>query len=94
METERNIQIPVTIKESTIEGEKIIFDMLIKKKLAHVIVVKEGQNYHINLDGEDLGRFSKADDGSIERFPQPKGANLYPDEYFKVIEAKLEELNK
>jgi hypothetical protein len=88
------IEIPVTIKESEIDGEKIIFDMLIKEKLAHVIVVKEADKYHINLDGEDLGYFCREEDGSVHRYTQPKGAESDVDGYFKLIEAKLEELRK
>ncbi|WP_169306900.1 hypothetical protein [Pedobacter polaris] len=42
-------KIPFTIKESTIKSEEIIFDLIIKYKLAHVIVIKDGQHYHINL---------------------------------------------
>jgi hypothetical protein len=57
-------------------------------------VIKDGQNYHINLDGEDLGSFCKKDDGEIQRFEQPKGAHLDDEEYFKPIKEKLEELNK
>lgn len=85
---------PIVIKESDIKGEKIIFDIIIKQKLAHVIVIKDGQRYHINLDGEDIGSFCKEDDGKINRYEQPKGAHADVEEYFKPIEAKLDELNK
>ena len=94
MRDEDHVQIPLTIKESELEGEKIIFDLVIKEKLAHVIVVKDHQHYHINLDGEDLGHFTKGDDGTIQRFGQPKGAATDYESYFKPVEAKLAELNK
>ena len=62
------------VQESNIRGEKIIFDMEIKQKLAHVIVVKDGKHYHINLDGEDLGSFTKENDSKVYRYGQPRGA--------------------
>lgn len=86
--------IPVTIKSPEIKGEKIIFDLLINEKLAHAIVVTDGLNFHINLDGEDVGRFEATADGKITRFPQPKGASKDDDAYFGPIEDKLKELNK
>jgi hypothetical protein len=89
-----DINAPNRFSESDIKGEKIIFDIPIKEKLAHVIVRNEGNHYHINLDAEDLGYFIKDEDGTIHRYPQPKGAHLDPESYFKPIEAKLEELNK
>ncbi len=94
MEEDKRIETPLAIKENEIKGEKIIFDIPINEKLAHVVVVKDDRRYHINLDGEDLGSFYKEDDGSISRDMQPKGANRNPEEYFNVIEAKLTELNK
>lgn len=87
-------QIPVTIKSPGIRGEKIIFDLLINEKLAHAIVLKDGSNFHINLDGEDVGRFEIAADGKITRFPQPKGASTDDDVYFGPIEHKLKALNQ
>ncbi|MFA6276832.1 MAG: hypothetical protein WC622_08785 [Pedobacter sp.] len=94
MNNDKKIEIPVTIKESNIKGEKIIFDILIKQKLSHVIIIKDGQQYHINLDGEDLGSFNKDANGKIQRFEQPKGAHLDDENYVKPIEEKLKELNK
>lgn len=88
-----NKQIPVTIKAQENKGEKLIFDLLINEKLAHVIVFKNGPNFHLNLDGEDIGRFEIAADGKIKRFPQPKGASTNDDAYFGPIEAKLKSLN-
>jgi hypothetical protein len=85
--------IPLTITSPETEGEKIIFDLLINKKLAHVIVIKNGQNFHLNIDGEDVGRF-EIEAGNIKRFPQPKGANTDDDAYFGPVEEKLKELNK
>ena len=92
MEEDKHINAPDRFSESDIKGEKIIFDILIKEKLAHVIVIKDGQRYHINLDAEDLGYFTKDEHGKINRYPQPKGAHLDPESYFKPIEAKIEEL--
>ena len=87
-------QIPVTIKSPEIKGEKIIFDLLINEKLAHAIVITDGVNFHINLDGEDVGRFEATADGKIKRFPQPKGASTNDDAYFSPIEEKLKALKK
>lgn len=87
-------QIPFTIKTPEIKGEKIIFDLPINGKLAHAIVIKNGQYFHINLDGEDVGRFEITLDGGIKRFPQPKGASTDDDTYFSPIEAKLKALQK
>lgn len=89
----QNTQQPV-IRGGNTEGEKIIFDIVIKEKLAHVIVIKEGSGYHINVDGEDLGSFFIEETGKIERFKQPKGAISDPDEYFNMIEEKIKELGK
>ena len=89
-----NKQIPITIKVQENEGEKIIFDLLINEKLAHAIVIKNGRNFYLNLDGEDLGRFEVLDDGVIKRFPQPKGANTNDQIYFGPVEDKLKALNK
>jgi hypothetical protein len=86
------INTPIQTKESSIKGEKIIFDLLIKEKLRHVIIIRDDQNYHINLDGEDLGYFCNAGDGTIKRFTQPKGAEDDVEEYFKPIEDKLSQL--
>ena len=94
MNNDKKIEIPVTIKESKIKGEKIIFDIPIKEKLAHVIIIKNEQQYHINLDGEDLGSFTKDNNGKIKRYEQPKGAHLDDENYVKPIEEKLKELNK
>jgi hypothetical protein len=94
MREDKKIETPIAIQESDIKGEKIIFDIPIKQKLAHVIVIKDSQYYHINLDGEDLGSFCKDNNGEIQRFEQPKGAHLDDDEYFKPIKEKLDELNK
>ncbi|HTN00208.1 MAG TPA: hypothetical protein VL088_15740 [Pedobacter sp.] len=94
MEEDEEIKAPLAIKESDIVGEQIIFDIPIKQKLAHVIVIKSGSYYHINLDGEDIGSFHKGNDGKISRHEQPKGAHTDVEDYFKPIEAKLEELNK
>lgn len=89
----QNTQPPV-IRGGNPQGEKIIFDIIIKEKLAHIVVVKEGTSYHINVDGEDLGSFFIEETGKIERFKQPKGAISDPDEYFKVIEEKLKAMGK
>lgn len=89
-----NKQIPITIKAQENEGERIIFDLLINEKLAHAIVIKNGRNFYLNLDGEDLGRFEVLDDGEIKRFPQPKGANTNDQTYFGPVEDKLKALNK
>lgn len=89
-----DLQIPVTINSPQLEGEKMIFDVLINQKLAHVIVRKNGQNFHINIDGEDVGRFELAEDGKIERFPQPRGARTDDDVYFGPIEEKLKDLGR
>ena len=86
--------IPITIKSQENKGKKIILDLLINQKLAHVIVIKNGPNFYINLDGEDVGRFEIAADGKITRFPQPKGASTDDDTYFGPIEDKLKALNK
>lgn len=87
-------QIPITIKSQENKGEKLIFDLLINEKLAHVIVIKNGPNFYLNLNGEDVGRFETAADGKIKRFPQPKGASTDDDAYFGPIEAKLKALNQ
>lgn len=87
-------QIPVTITSPETKGEKLIFDLLINEKLAHAIVIKDGTNFHINLDGEDVGRFEAAADGKIKRFPQSKGASNDYDAYFGPIEAKLKALHQ
>ena len=89
-----DLQIPVTINSPELEGEKIIFDVLINQKLAHVIVRKNLQNFHINIDGEDVGRFELTEDGKIERFPQPRGARTDDDVYFAPVEEKLKELGR
>ncbi len=94
MEDDKRIETPLAIKENDIKGEKIIFDIPINEKLAHVIIIKDDHRYHVNVDGEDLGSFYKKDDGSISRDMQAKGANTDPEEYFSAIEAKLKELNK
>lgn len=94
MKDESKIENSIVIKENDMRGKKIIFDTLIKGKLAHVIAIKEGQDYHINLDGEDLGYYTKKDDETISRNPQPKGAHLDYEAYFKPIEVKIEELEK
>ena len=86
--------IPITISSPTDEGEKIIVDVLINEKLAHVIVTKDGVRFHINLDGKDIGRFELDEDGKIKRFPQPSSANIDDDIYFAPIEEKLKSLNK
>ncbi len=84
---------PATIQENALIGEQIIFDIVIKQKLAHVIVIKGSQHYHINVNGEDLGSFTK-DENGITRYGQPRGAADDYEDYFKPIEAKLKELNK
>ncbi|RZL32432.1 MAG: hypothetical protein EOP00_33940 [Pedobacter sp.] len=90
----KKIDTPSGIQESTITGEKIIFDIVIKQKLTHVIVITDGTHYHINLNGEDLGSFTKEDDGKISRYGQPRGAADDYEDYFKPIELKLKELNR
>lgn len=87
-------QIPVTINSPEIKGEKMVFDLLINEKLAHVIVIKSDSNFHINLDGEDVGRFEVEEGGKIKRYPQPRGASTDDDVYFTPIEEKLKALNK
>ena len=84
---------PAQTKASEIKGEKIIFDLSIKGNLRHVIVVKEADNFHINLDGEDLGYFHRLADGTTQRFTQPKGAETDVDAYFEAIENRLKELS-
>ena len=91
-EVDHALNTPITVKEGEIKGEKIIFDLLIKEKLAHAIIIKDGHHYHINLDGEDLGSFQYEEDGSIQRFPQPKGASNDFETYFKPIEDKVKSL--
>ncbi len=86
--------IPMTISSAPNEGEKIIFDVLINEKLAHVIVIQNGSSFHINLDGKDKGRVELDKHGKIKRFPQPKSDNIDDDIYFGPIEEKLKELNK
>jgi hypothetical protein len=87
-------QAPITISSAPNEGEKIIVDVLINEKLAHVIVTKNRSQFHINLDGKDLGRFELNDEGKIKRFPQPSSAHIDDDVYFAPIEEKLNALNK
>ncbi|WP_199118062.1 hypothetical protein [Pedobacter sp. ASV28] len=89
-----NKQTPITISSPPNEGEKIIFDVLINEKLAHVIVTKNGSCFHINLDGKDKGRFELYENGKIKRFPQPKSDSIDDDIYFGPIEGKLKALNK
>ena len=93
MKDENKLDTPITIKESDIKGEEIIFDLVIKEKLVHVIVTKAGHQYHINLDGEDLGSFIRENE-KIERYGQPRGAADDFEDYFKPIEAKLQALGK
>jgi hypothetical protein len=88
------LQIPVTINSPELEGEKIIFDVLINQKLAHVIVRQNHPNFHLNIDGEDVGRFEVSEAGTIERFPQPRGARTDDDVYFGPIEEKLKDLGR
>lgn len=85
---------PITISSAADEGEKIIVDVLIKGKLAHVIVIKNGLSFHVNLDGKDIGRFELDGDGRIKRFPQPSSADIADDVYFDPIEEKLRELGE
>lgn len=94
MNDEKHIVTPATVETNPIKGEKIIFDILIKEKLAHVIVIKDNPNYHVNLDGEDIGYFSKDNNGKIERFSQHKGAHHDDETYFKPVEEKLQEIGK
>lgn len=94
MKDEKHVNIPLTIKENEIKGEKIIFDIVIKEKLSHVIVIKDYENFHVNLDGEDIGYFTRHGEGSIERYSQHKGAHLDDEAYFKPIEDKLKEIWK
>lgn len=92
MKTDK-IEAPV-IRESGIKGEKIIFDIEIKQKLRHVIIISDGEHYHVNLDGEDLGSFTKETDGTVKRYGQPRGAADDAEKYFRPIEEKLNQLNK
>lgn len=94
MEEKEEQRLVETIRTNPIVGEQIIFDVLIKDKLAHVIVIKDGYDYHINLDGEDIGHFVKDLDGEVSRYMQPKGAHQDVASYFKPIEKKLAELGK
>ncbi|SOD15150.1 hypothetical protein [Pedobacter xixiisoli] len=87
-------QTPITISSPPHKGEKIILDVLINEKLAHVIVIQNGSSFHINLDGKDKGRLELAEDGKIKRFPQPKSDSIDNDIYFDPIEEKLKALNK
>ncbi|RZK39022.1 MAG: hypothetical protein EOO90_20225 [Pedobacter sp.] len=91
---DQNNNTPIAVQESDINGEKIIFDIVIKEVLTHVIVNKNGNKYSINLDGEDLGFFIKGENGEITRYGQPKGADLNYEDYFEPIEAKLVEMDK
>ena len=93
-ESDQHINTPATIKQSEIKGPKIIFDLIIREKLAHAIVIKQDNNYHINLNGEDLGRFEKDVEGKVHYFPQSKFGGNEIEYYFKPIEEKLKELNK
>jgi len=86
--------IPATISTPPNEGEKIIFDVLINEKLAHVIATQNGSSFHINLNGKDIGRVELDEHGKIKRFPQPSSANIDDDIYFDPIEEKLRALNK
>jgi hypothetical protein len=94
MKDESKIENSIVIKENERRGDKIIFDLLIKEKLAHIIVVRDGADYHINMDAEDLGHYTKKPDGTIDRYPQPKGAHLDSEAYFKPIEQKVDELER
>ena len=85
---------PITISSPANEGEKIIFDVLINEKLAHVIVIQNGSSFHINLDGKDKGRLALDEHGKIKRFPQPKSDSIDDAIYFDPIEEKLKALNK
>lgn len=85
---------PVNISSPGDEGEKIIIDVLITNKLAHVVVTKNGLRFHINLDGKDIGSLEVEGDGKIKRFPQPNSARIDDDVYFGPVEEKLRELNK
>lgn len=93
-ESSESIDIPVTIQQAELKGEKIIFDLIIREKLAHVIVIKNSNHYHINLNGEDLGSFDQNEQGKTHYAPQPKFGGNEIDYYFKPIENKLKELNK
>lgn len=85
---------PIQTQAPNSRGEQIIFDIIIKDKLAHVIVIKEDQMYHLNLDGEDLGSFKRESNDQITRFEQPRGAHQDDEHYFKPILAKLNQLSK
>ncbi|WP_316766392.1 hypothetical protein [Pedobacter frigiditerrae] len=92
MKDENKRENSIVINENEMRGDKLIFDILIKEKLAHIIVIRDGVDYHINLDGEDLGYYTKKEHETISRNPQPKGAHLDLEAYFKPIEQKVEEL--
>lgn len=94
MKDENKRENSIVINENEMRGDKLIFDILIKEKLAHIIVIRDGANYHINLDGEDLGYYTKKDNETINRYPQPKGAHLDLEAYFKPIEQKVGELEE
>lgn len=94
MESAKKTEGQVVIRDSPEIGEKVIFDIVIKEKLVHVIVRRDTQIYYINVDGEDLGSFTKDNDGNIERYGQPRGAADDFEDFFKPIEAKLEEMGK
>lgn len=85
---------PINISSPGDEGEKIIVDVLINNKLAHVVVTKRALRFYINLDGKDIGSFELQGDGKIKRFPQPSSARIDDDVYFVPVEEKLRELNK
>jgi hypothetical protein len=93
MKEDSKAEMPDRFQESDIKGEKIIFDILIKEKLAHVIVIKDDQRYHVNVNAEDLGYFIKQGD-EIQRFTQPRGAADDVEDYFQAVEEKLQALNK
>lgn len=94
IDNQKDDNLPFAVKDSSLKGEKIIFDLIIREKLAHAIIIKDDRNYHINLDGEDLGRFQKDEDGTIHHFPQSKGDIDVVETFFKPIELKLNSLNK
>jgi hypothetical protein len=85
---------PATVVSSDIVGEKIIFDILINEKLAHVLVVKGLDRYHINVDGEDLGEVWKSTDDKTYHWENFKQTDHFYTKFFEPIEQKLDELHK
>ena len=88
------INTPATVVSNNIVGEKIIFDILINEKLAHILIIKSQNRYHINVDGEDLGEVWKSTDGKNYHWENFKQTDHFYTKFFEPIEQKLDELHK